>query len=194
MIFTRLGYRKTTTLIDKAYKKKLESSIKTGLSLCDTKGVFQRCEIISKDVEFVELGNGAIFQSASLSKLLENSQELVLMAATVGSGIVERISKEIKSGDAAFGVVLDAVASETADSALDWMMNFINRMMMREARRLTRMRYSPGYGDLPLSCQKIIFDMLELDRLDLNITEKFMLVPEKSVIAIAGVEGIDSNE
>lgn len=53
------------------------------------------------------------------------------------------------------------------------------------------MRYSPGYGDLPLTNQKIIFDILNLERLGLRITERFMLVPEKSVIAIAGVEGIE---
>ena len=34
------------------------------------------------------------------------------MAATVGPAIVERIAQEVTRGDAALGVILDAVASE----------------------------------------------------------------------------------
>jgi len=67
-------------------------------------------------------------------------------------------------------------------------------MIRREGKKLTKMRYSPGYGDLPLSNQKLIYDVLNLERLGISITERFMLVPEKSVIAIAGVEGVGCNE
>jgi hypothetical protein len=191
MILTRLGYRKTKTVLDEEYKKKLKANIDTGLMLCNTKGVFSRLSIIKRDEESVELENGAVLKSRSLSKLLQNSMDVVLMAATVGKDIVDRIHDEVENNDAAFGLILDAVASETADSALDWMVDFINKLIRREGKKLTKMRYSPGYGDLPLTNQKIIFDILNLERLGLRITERFMLVPEKSVIAIAGVEGIE---
>lgn len=194
MIFTRLGYRKTTTVISDDYKKKLHDSIKQGLMLCNTKGVFGRFKILEHKEDFIKLENNAVFESKSLAKLLTRSFEVILMSATVGEDITERITREVKSGDAALGVVLDAVASETVDSALDWMVDFINKILRREGKRLTGMRYSPGYGDLPLSNQKIIFDILKLDKLGLDITEKYMLIPEKSVIAIAGVEGIGSDE
>jgi hypothetical protein len=193
MILTRLGYRKTKTVLDGEYKKKLKDYIDTGLMLCNTKGVFSRLNIIMRDEESVELENGAVLKSKSLAKLLQNSIEVVLMAATVGKDIVGRIHDEVDNNDAAFGLVLDAVASETADSALDWLVDFINKLIRREGKKLTGMRYSPGYGDLPLTNQKIIFDILDLKRLGLEITERFMLVPEKSVIAIAGVEGVESN-
>ncbi|HOM03435.1 MAG TPA: vitamin B12 dependent-methionine synthase activation domain-containing protein [Acetivibrio sp.] len=193
MILTRLGYRKTTTILDDNYKKKLAENINKGLMLCNTKGVFGTFKITKRDEEFVELENGVILKSKSLSKLLSGSMDVVLMAATVGKEIVDRIVDEINK-DGAFAVILDAVASETADAALDWMVDFINRMIRREGKKLTKMRYSPGYGDLPLSNQKLIFDTLNLERLGISITERFMLVPEKSVIAIAGVEGVGWNE
>lgn len=194
MILTRLGYKKTTTVMDDDYRKNLMENISKGLMLCNTKGVFGTFNIINRDEESVELENGVTLKSRSLSKLLSNSMDVVLMASTVGKDIVDRIVDEIKNKDAAFGVILDAVASETADAALDWMVDFINKMIRREGKKLTGMRYSPGYGDLPLSNQKLIFDVLNLERLGINITERFMLVPEKSVIAIAGVEGVGYNE
>ena len=108
------------------------------------------------------------------------------MAATAGQEIVDRRDKEVKAENASLGVVLDAVASEAADSGLDWIQEYLNTSLRRENEVLTK-RYSPGYGDLELSAQKTVFDALELDKIGLVITNNFILVPEKSVIGIAGV-------
>lgn len=191
MILTRLGYHHHTTVLDHEHKIFLEKGIQKGLLLCHSKGAFGRFRIINRTPEYVSLENGDNLVSAKLSKLLENSNEVVLMSSTVGSDIVKNISLEIEEGNASLGIILDAVASETADSGLDWMMDFINKLLVREGKHLTKYRYSPGYGDLPLSNQKIIYDALHLDRLNLKLTEKYMLIPEKSVLAIAGIERIE---
>ena len=83
---------------------------------------------------------------------------------------------------------------ETADAGLDWLMDFINKMLRKEGKKLTEQRFSPGYGDLPLANQRLIYDLLKLERLGLKLTEKCMLIPEKSVLAIAGVEGVEIYE
>lgn len=194
MILSRLGYQKTTTVFSEEYKEKLNGIIKTGILLCDTKGLFGRYEIMEKTENSIKLDNGVLLESASLAKLLKNSIEVVLMAATVGKDIVDKIHTEVEGGDASVGLILDSVASQTADAALNWMVDFINKLIRREGKCLTKTRYSPGYGDLPLINQKKIFDALGLEILGLEITKRYMLIPEKSVIAIAGIEGIDSDE
>jgi cobalamin-dependent methionine synthase I len=68
------------------------------------------------------------------------------------------------------------------------MVGLIGKMFDRQGKMLTKHRYSPGFGDLPLNYQKDIFSVLELEKFNMSITEKFMLIPEKSVIAIAGIE------
>ncbi|WP_027621570.1 vitamin B12 dependent-methionine synthase activation domain-containing protein [Acetivibrio clariflavus] len=191
MILTRLGYRKTKTVLDEEYKKKLNRMINEGFLMCKTRGIFGRYAIIEKNDKYVKLENGLTFEGTGLAKLLNNSIEVVLMASTVRREITDKIHYEVENGNASFGVVLDAVASETADAALDWMVDYINNLIRREGKTLTKMRYSPGYGDLPLFNQKKIFDALGLEKLGLSITERYMLVPEKSVIAIAGIEGIE---
>ena len=191
MILTRLGYRKTTTVFSDEYKEKLNRIINEGILLCNTKGIFGRYGIVEKSENHIMLENGLVFESSGLAKLLSKSIEVVLMASTVGSEITDKIHSEVESGDASLGVILDGVASETADAALDWMVEFINKLIRREGKSLTRTRYSPGYGDLPLSNQKKIFDTLGLEKLRIGITERYMLIPEKSVIAIAGIEGIE---
>ncbi len=190
MILLRLGYKKTATILDAPSEKLVDDTIRMGRYLCMVKGAYGRFKIAGIQPSGVELANGIVLQSASLSSFLQNSSELLLMSATSGHDVVERISTEIENGNAATGVILDSVASQTTDAALDWMMDFINNILKKERRQLTVHRYSPGYGDLPLSYQKTIFDLLELQRLGMTITDKYILVPEKSVIAIAGIVGI----
>ncbi|MDK2800187.1 MAG: hypothetical protein PWQ70_1806 [Clostridiales bacterium] len=194
MILMRLGYKKNRTVLNDEQQRVLDKGIKQGIRLCQPKGVFGRFNIVQHSQSFIELQNQQILRSKNLSLLLEKSDEVVLMASTVGKAVIEKISHEVNEGDAALGVILDAVASQTADAGLNWMMEFIYKIVRREGKKLTKHRYSPGYGDFSLENQKVIFDMLKLDRLGLKLTEKFMLIPEKSVLAIAGIERIEANE
>ncbi len=148
-----------------------------------------RFRIIEHGPLLTRIENNVVLESESLAKFLSESDEIVLMAVTAGAEVVERIFLEVTEGNAALGTVLDSVASETPDAGLDWIAKSINGMLGKEGKRLTRRRYSPGYGDLSLFHQKVIYDVLHLERLGLTLTEKYMLVPEKSVIAIAGIEG-----
>ncbi len=189
MILSRLGYRKNTTVLSHVHQELLEAGIKEGLLLCNVKGAMARFRIIEHGPLLTRIENNVVLESESLAKFLSESDEIVLMAVTAGAEVVERIFLEVKEGNAALGTVLDSVASETPDAGLDWIAKSINGMLGKEGKRLTRRRYSPGYGDLSLFHQKVIYDVLHLERLGLTLTEKYMLVPEKSVIAIAGIEG-----
>ena len=108
------------------------------------------------------------------------------MASTSGSGIVERRDSEMKAGNNSLGVILDAVGSETADTGLDWMQEFLEIQLAKKGRMITR-RFSPGYGDLKIECQKVIYDALNLEKIGISISDRYLLTPEKSVIAVAGV-------
>lgn len=189
MILTRIGYKKGVTELDEHYMKMLEDGIRLGESLCKPMGAYTRVPVQHRDELCVRLEGGIELQSSGLSKLLYSSREVVLMAATVGKEVCDSIEREMENNNAAMAVIIDSVASQTADACLDWMVNFLNSVLAREGIKLTRHRYSPGYGDLALLYQKEIFNVLRLERLDMSITEKHMLVPEKSVIAIAGIEG-----
>lgn len=188
MIISRLGYRKGFTVLSNSDLALIDEGIMLGSSLCKPAGAYLFTGMASVDSEGVLLDNGISFKSKSLAKLLKDSRFVLLMASTLGKDVTDRIAFEVESGDAAKGLILDSVASQTADAVLDWMMQLLGKMLSRKGLKLTKHRYSPGFGDLPLAFQKDIFDVLHLDLLDMSLTEKFMLVPEKSVIAIAGVE------
>lgn len=189
-ILTRLGYRAASTVLTDQHRTLLERGIQEALRLCQIRGAYRCIPIVHHDIDATRLANEKVFQSTGLAALLAKSSEIVLMASTAGSPIVQRIDEEIRTGNAALGVILDATASQAADAGLDWMVAFLNRMLLRQGKRLTRRRFSPGYGDLSLEYQRTIFDLLDLRSIGLDLTDTLMLVPEKSVLAIAGIEGI----
>jgi len=66
-------------------------------------------------------------------------------------------------------------------------MGLFNRLLARENARLTKARFSAGYGDFLLENQKMMYDMLKLDRIGVTINENCILMPEKSVTAVVGI-------
>ena len=186
-VLIRLGVRKSGPL-NEGLREMLAEGMRRAKILSRPTGMYLSLQISQRTPDAIQLENGIQLQSKSLSRLLQNSESAVLMAGTVGHEIVDAIMNEVTQKDAALGVILDAIASQTADGILDWIMEYLNGMLAKKGRKLTRHRYSPGYGDLPLVYQKTLFETLNLSKLGITLTEKCMLTPEKSVIAIAGIE------
>ena len=189
-IYRRLGYRKGKTQLTAQQKEEAERYIEDALSLIDVKGAGIRIPVQERKPSKIVLSTGVTFESIHLSAFLEDCPEIVLMGATAGSDIVDAIRKDSAEDNLTRAVVLDAVASEIADAALDWIANYYNQELRRENKRLTQKRFSAGYHDFLLENQKIIYDILQLHRIGVRISERFILIPEKSVTAIAGIENM----
>ncbi len=189
-IYGRLGYRKGKTRLLPHQEEEIEHYLEDALNLINLRGVGMRISINEKISSGIVLSTGATFESKRLSAFLKNCREIVLMSATAGSDIIEAIRKDSTGNNLTRAVVFDAVGSEIVDASLDWIMDYYNRELRRENKHLTAMRFSAGYHDFLLENQKIIYDILQLRHIGIKIDENFILRPEKSVTAIAGIEGI----
>jgi hypothetical protein len=185
-ILFRMGFKNRITKIKKIQRKYYDDLINKAKKICNLKGAYTILDIIKNKNNKIVINNNIIIKSKNLSKLLEKSDKIVFMASTVGNDIVKLRDENIKGKDPAFGVILDAVASETADAGLDWIQQFISRQIAKQGLKLTR-RFSPGYGDLHISIQKTIYKKLKLNKIGIKITKNYFLIPEKSVLAIAGI-------
>ena len=59
--------------------------------------------------------------------------------------------------------------------------------MSKEGKSLT-MRYSPGYGDLDISANKDILQVLDAHkRIGVTVTNTGIMIPRKSVVALIGI-------
>jgi len=189
-ILRRLGYKKGKTHISPAQIKDIDLSIENALIEIQLQGAASRIPILRKMESETVLSSGQTFTSAQIAVLLARSDAILLIGATAGPKIVEKIAQDSARNQLTQAVVLDAVASEMTDAALDWIIRYCNHEFSRENKRLTKSRFSAGYGDFPLENQKWIYDALMLHRLGIRLSENFMLIPEKSVTALLGVEKV----
>ncbi|MBP8697065.1 MAG: hypothetical protein KBH73_11460 [Syntrophobacterales bacterium] len=187
-IYRRLGYRKGITHIRPDEARALGDRIEQARTLICLKGAARRLPILSKTPRLIRLPGNHTLQSARLAELLAHSREVLLLGATAGPEVIEAIRRDTAEDNLTRAVVFDAAASEMVDAALDWMVTLFGRELRREGRRLTKSRFSCGYGDLALENQRIFYDLLELGRFGVELTERCILVPEKSVTAVAGIE------
>jgi hypothetical protein len=187
-IYRRLGFVKGVTDVPTSQKEEIERYIEDASSLIRLKGAGLRMPVVEIKGARIILPDGAEFESRQLAKFLANCDEIVLMGATAGREIMDAIEEDATGANVTRGIVLDAAASEIVDASLDWIMDYFNQTLRRENRRLLGKRYSAGYGDLFLETQKVIYGLLQLDRIGIEITESCMLVPEKSVTAITGIQ------
>ncbi len=88
--------------------------------------------------------------------------------------------------DMAKTVVLQACAAALLEEYCDECQERIRQEMESEGRYL-RPRFSPGYGDFPIECQRDMVRMLDCAKsIGLTLTESCMMAPSKSVTAVIG--------
>ncbi len=187
LIYRRLGYREGVTGISSLQKRQIEKYIAQATTLINLKGTGLVIPIKKKNTGGITLFEGTILKSKSLALLFKNSNEVLLMAATCGIKIMDAIKRDSQGRDVTRAVVFDATASEMTDAALGWIMEYFNRELRRQDKCLTKRRFSAGYADFVLENQKLIYRLLDLKRMGIKITKSCILVPEKSVTAVAGI-------
>lgn len=122
----------------------------------------------------------------SALSLLENCSSALIMACTIGLDI-DRLITKAQPSDMAHALMLDALASAAIENLCDQAEAYIKALFQQQSLKLTR-RFSPGYGDLPISLQSSLCRTLDTARqIGLTVTASGIMLPRKSVTAIIGV-------
>ncbi|MBO7376200.1 MAG: hypothetical protein ILO42_09290 [Clostridia bacterium] len=131
------------------------------------------------DGDSIDAGFGP-FVSSSLSARLSGCPECAVAALTLGAGTDRYLSKlSLTSPSEHF--VADALASALAEAAADE----AERIIL--AGRRTPGRFSPGYGDFPLSFQPAVLALTDAGRLSgITVSPSLLMSPMKSITAVIG--------
>ena len=128
--------------------------------------------------------NDYLLAGQDLRALLRDCEDVVLFAATLGAE-VELLLRRTQLRDMAGALILDACADAAIENVCD---NFCADLAEAVAPAYLTDRFSPGYGDLPLAHQRVLFDALNVTRrIGVTLTEGGIMLPQKSVTAILGV-------
>ena len=125
--------------------------------------------------------------SKNLRTNLENCENIILFAATIGIGIDRLISKYCITSPSK-AVMLQAIGAERIESLCNIFNTELATKMNSQDKKLAP-RFSPGYGDLPLEIQSNIFRVLNCStKIGLTLNKSLLMTPTKSVTAIIGIQ------
>lgn len=131
-------------------------------------------------------------ESRSLERNLRDCERVILFAATLGSQVdvlLQRYGK-IQMSKA---VVLQASSVAMLETFCDRENEKLKKAYLEQGWYL-RPRFSPGYGDFPLECQRQIIPALELGkRIGVTLTDSLLMAPSKSVTAVIGASRLPGN-
>jgi hypothetical protein len=190
-IFRLLGYSLEKTTITDGQKKDIERYIDEALTYIDIKARAFPLRVVDINNDVIHLEQGIVLKSENLAFFLKGAYQVLLMGATAGSAIMDKIEALSQDEDLAKAVVYNATASQCADQALDWMGSYLNQSFRRENLILDARRFSAGYGDFSISYQQTLWEILSLNEIGIAINDNFVLIPEKSVTALSPIRKVD---
>ena len=131
--------------------------------------------------------------SSTLCANLDGCISVIIFAATIGISI-DRIINRYSRISPAKALCFQAIGAERIESLCDLFNKELKEKKAKEGL-LLRPRFSPGYGDFPLSVQKEFFRLLECPRkIGLTLNDSLLMSPSKSVTAVIGIYDRICNE
>lgn len=120
---------------------------------------------------------------------LNGCSEVYVLCATLGAA-VDREIRRTERCSMLDALALDAAAGEGIEAVCDEAEDELRAAEAVRGRYVTG-RFSPGYGDLPLTVQPQLLALCDASRrIGLSATENNILTPRKSVTALLGVSDI----
>lgn len=120
--------------------------------------------------------------SQDLANRLDGCHSAFLFAVTTGFAVDRLIAKNTALS-AAKGFITDGLASAAAEAAAD----VVDIRLRGENAKPAR--FSPGYGDLALSTQREVLDLLDAQRqIGITLNRSLLMTPAKSITAFAGIQ------
>ncbi len=182
-ILRYLGH--TNQAIDSNTEKLLNECLIEINQLMANKFVYEVFDLDKEDSSISLRDTILTMESHDIASHLAKSDKCVLMAASLGLQVDMKIAYYSKT-DVTKSLILDACASTAIEALCDEIEESIRKEACDHGYHITT-RFSPGYGDLPITLQKPITQVLKTyPKMGLTVNESSIMLPRKSVTAIIG--------
>lgn len=163
----------------------VRGALREAAALAEPRGIWQ---LYPYDAEAgVILGDPPLaLEGKGIRRHLARSVSAAVLAVTAGPAIEEASAAHFRAGRYTEGLLLDAAATAAAEHLADQLDGYIQAEARRTGRHAA-WRYSPGYGDWPVTQQQALCRLIRAGEIGIAVTDHAMLVPRKSVTAVIGL-------
>lgn len=136
--------------------------------------------------DWIDIGFGR-FASRDVLKYIQGCEKAVIFAATIGI-CADRLVNRFTNISPARALALNSAGTALIEAYCDRICGELGDRFKAEGYRM-RPRFSAGYGDFPLMCQRGLLRLLRADKiLGISLNDSLLMTPSKSVTAVAGLE------
>lgn len=187
-IYRYLGYGTNTP--DNKIQNLITEVLDALLCVIKPKNIYKvfQSNISKNQVLLKEIDRTLVFESRNLAENLAQCSTVVLLAATLGIE-ADKLLQRYEIMHMTKAAIVQACGAACIEAYCNILQEQILQELSKKGTRLyLRPRFSPGYGDLSLEYQRIIFQELECTkRIGLTLTDSLLMYPTKSVSALIGL-------
>lgn len=168
---------------DAATKRLAEDCAQEMLTLIRPRWTY-RADSVHAAPDGARLGCGLLLPGEDIRRHLQGCEQITLFAVTL-SAAADLAIRRAESRDLARALCLDCCATAGVEQACDQIETQLHAIYPDWS---FTSRFSPGYGDLPLSLQDRLLELLDAPRrIGLCANDHHILTPRKSVTALIGM-------
>lgn len=164
--------------VDSQTNQLIDECIEEVKKIAQFKVVYQKLNLQHQPLHIKD--TDILFHSKDLDFYFEKCQECMIIACTLGIEIDRKI-KYYEHISMSKAIVFDAVSSRYLEECCD---QYEKQLKLGKHT----FRFAPGYGDLPLTLNKELSRILQVDKkLGISISEGGTFIPRKSMLGIIGI-------
>ena len=151
------------------------------------RAIYREFPLAQLGLDSVTLQNGIQFSiGRRISKLWEGGRALGVALYTLGPQLEERVSGLTQQGQQMEALSLD-IAGTIVLGLVGMQVQQMSCQRLGEQGEEAGPWLNPGYLDWPLTDQRLIFNILPAENIDVKLNDSCMMIPRKSVTICAGI-------
>ncbi|MCS7313837.1 MAG: vitamin B12 dependent-methionine synthase activation domain-containing protein [Bryobacterales bacterium] len=136
----------------------------------------------------LELEGGAVFHGR-IGEFLGQVDRVAAFVATGGPEIVALAEQAMRERDALGGLIYHAAGAALAEAMVERVIAEL-RGQLQPGEAVT-LPYSPGYCGIPLEEQRVLFRLVDAERIGVQLLSSLMMRPLKTVSGLVGIGPAD---
>ena len=166
-----------------------KKAIVLGYCLFESKGIYSKVMIKNINSEGrINFKNGLHLEiNNSMLNLLKGTSCLVFGISTIGNSLEDKVAELFAENEYPQAIALDAVGIVATKFAS----NYIQGLVYQEAKEqkiYTTKYFSPGSGNWNINQQENIFQIIQADKIGIQLNDSYMMIPKKSLSWVIGIE------
>ena len=152
--------------------------------------VIRDIKLVQGSSVFIE--GSIIFESQVITQLLKQCEKVAVFLVTIGNHLEEMTYRLAEDGFILQATVLDAIGSVAAEKVADFVQSRVGEVVRAQGLCISQ-RFSPGYCDWNIGQQKIVFRAVNGDTAGIQLTDRCLMIPQKSLSGIIGIGPSNGN-